>query len=59
MKLYETYSEKVREIFKSFIGEEDIHIYSIDEVFMDVTDYLKYYKMTDIELAKKIMKKWR
>lgn len=56
MKLYETYSEKVREIFKSFIGEEDIHIYSIDEVFMDVTDYLKYYKMTDIELGKKIMK---
>lgn len=56
MKLYETYSEKVREIFKSFISEEDIHIYSIDEVFMDVTDYLKYYKMTDIELAKKIMK---
>ena len=56
MKLYETYSEKVREIFKSFISEEDIHIYSIDEVFMDVTDYLKYYKMTDIELAKKIIK---
>ena len=56
MRLYETYSEKVREIFKSFISEEDIHIYSIDEVFMDVTDYLKYYKMTDIELAKTIMK---
>ena len=56
MKLYKTYSEKVREIFKSFISEEDIHIYSIDEVFMDVTDYLKYYKMTDIELAKTIMK---
>lgn len=56
MKLYEIYSEKVRNIFKSFISEEDIHIYSIDEVFMDVTDYLKYYKMTDIELAKTIMK---
>lgn len=56
MKLYETYSNKVREIFKSFISEEDIHIYSIDEVFMDATDYLKYYKMTDIELAKTIMK---
>lgn len=56
MKLYETYSNKVREIFKSFISEEDIHIYSIDEVFMDVTDYLNYYKMTDIELAKTIMK---
>lgn len=56
MKLYETYSNKVIEIFKSFISEEDIHIYSIDEVFMDATDYLKYYKMTDIELAKTIMK---
>lgn len=56
MKLYEFYSNKVREIFKSFISEEDIHVYSIDEVFMDVTDYLKYYKMTDIELAKTIMK---
>ena len=56
MKLYETYSNKVREIFKSFISEEDIHVYSIDEVFMDVTDYLKYYNMTDIELAKTIMK---
>lgn len=56
MKLYETYSNKVREIFKNFISEEDIHIYSIDEVFMDATDYLKYYKMTDIELAKTIMK---
>ena len=56
MKLYETYSNKVREIFKSFISEEDIHIYSIDEVFMDVTDYLNYYKMADIELAKTIMK---
>ena len=55
MKLYEIYSNKVREIFKSFIDEEDIHFYSIDEAFMDVTDYLKYYKMTDIELAKTIM----
>ena len=57
MKLYEYYSNKVRDIYKSFISEEDIHIYSIDEVFMDVTDYLKYYKMTDIELAKMIMNK--
>lgn len=57
MKLYEYYSNKVRNIYKSFISEEDIHIYSIDEVFMDVTDYLKYYKMTDIELAKMIMNK--
>ena len=57
MKLYEEYSNKVRNIFKSFFSEEDIHFYSVDESFMDATDYLKYYKMTDIELASTIMKK--
>ena len=57
MKLYEEYSNKVRNIFKSFFSEEDIHFYSIDEAFMDATDYLKYYKMNDIELASTIMKK--
>ena len=55
MKLYEQYSNKVRDVFKSFFSEEDIHFYSIDEAFMDATDYLKYYKMNDISLAKKIM----
>ncbi len=57
MKLYENFSKKVRDIFKSFFSEEDIHFYSIDEAFMDATDYLKYYKLTDIELAGTIMKK--
>lgn len=55
MKLYEKNSNEVRNIFKSFFSEADIHFYSIDEAFMDATDYLKYYNMTDIELAKKIM----
>ena len=55
MKLYETFSNKVFEIYKEFICEEDIHFYSIDEVFMDVTNYLKYYNMSDEELAIKIM----
>lgn len=55
MKLYEKYSNEVRNVFKSFFSEEDIHFYSIDEAFMDATDYLKYYKMSDVELAKKIM----
>ncbi|UKI57930.1 MAG: hypothetical protein L6V81_00125 [Clostridium sp.] len=41
IKLYQEYSKKVFAIYKSFISEEDIHFYSIDEVFMDVTDYLK------------------
>ena len=56
IKLYQEYSKKVFNIYKSFISEEDIHFYSIDEVFMDVTDYLKYYNKTDTELALLIMK---
>jgi len=56
MHLYEKYSNKVIEIYKSFISEEDIHIFSIDEVFLDVTNYLKYYNMSDYELALLIMK---
>lgn len=56
MKLYEEYSNLVFNIYKDFISEEDIHFYSIDEVFMDVTDYLNYYNMTDEKLALKIMK---
>ena len=56
MKLYENYSNKVIDIYKEFISEEDIHVYSIDEVFIDATEYLKFYNKTDIELAKMIMK---
>ncbi|NLC47784.1 MAG: damage repair protein [Tenericutes bacterium] len=56
MSLYEKYSKEVINVYKSFISKEDIHIYSIDEVFIDVTDYLKYYKKTDYELALDIMK---
>lgn len=55
MKLYEMYSKKVVDIYKEFVSEEDIHVYSIDEVFIDATEYLKYYKLTDIEFAKMIM----
>lgn len=57
MKLYSTMSKKVVNIYKSFISEEDMNIYSIDECFFDVTEYLNYYKMTDVELAKTMMKK--
>ena len=55
MKLYEEYSKKVFDVYKEFICEDDIHFYSIDEVFMDVTNYLKYYNMSDEKLAIKIM----
>lgn len=56
MKLYESMSKQVIDIYKSFIDEEDIYVFSIDEAFLDITDYLKYYNMTDYELALTIMK---
>ena len=55
MSLYVKKSKEVISIFLDFVSSEDMHVYSIDESFLDVTDYLKLYKMTDIELAKKIM----
>ncbi len=51
MALYIEYSTKIYEIYLKYIAPEDIHIYSIDEVFIDVTNYLKTYKMTPHELA--------
>lgn len=55
MKLYEQYSNKVMNIYKTYVAKEDLHIYSIDEAFLDVSKYLNYYKMSDEELALKIM----
>ena len=46
----------VTQYFASYFSKEDIHVYSIDEAFMDVTKYLKLYKLNPIELAKKIIK---
>ena len=55
MDSYKLYSKKVVDIYLEFIDEKDLHIYSIDECFLDVTNYLKLYKSTDEELAKKIL----
>ena len=51
MKLYEEYSTRIFSIYMKFVSSEDIHVYSIDEVFMDVTGYLKTYNLTAHELA--------
>ena len=45
------YSTKIYNIYLKYIAPEDIHIYSIDEVFIDVTHYLSTYNMTARELA--------
>ncbi len=44
MALYEKYSSKIYSIYLQYVSKEDIHVYSIDEVFIDATSYLKTYK---------------
>lgn len=51
MAHYMDYSTKIYNIYLKYIAPEDIHIYSIDEVFIDVTHYLSTYNMTARELA--------
>ena len=55
MKLYMQYSARIYKIFLKYISSEDIHVYSIDESFIDVTSYLKLYNMSAKELAKTIL----
>jgi len=51
MRLYETYSTNIYSIYMKYVAPEDIHVYSIDEVFIDATAYLKTYGLTARELA--------
>ena len=55
MALYMDYSTRIYNIYLRYIAPEDMHVYSIDEVFMDVTHYLKTYHMTARELAEKMI----
>jgi len=56
MAFYLEYSTVIYHIYLNYIAPEDIHVYSIDEVFMDVTHYLKTYGLTPRELASKIIR---
>ncbi len=51
MAKYIEVSSKIYGIYLKYVAPEDIHVYSIDEVFMDVTDYLKHLNMTPRQLA--------
>ena len=55
MSLYIKKSKEVVETYMEFVSANDIHIYSIDEVFLDVTNYLKLYKTDVYSLALKIL----
>lgn len=55
MALYMKYSTQIYDIYLRYIAPEDMHVYSIDEVFMDVTHYLNTYHMAAKELASKMI----
>lgn len=55
MAYYMEYSTRIYEVYLKYVAPEDIVVYSIDEVFMDVTDYLNTYKLTVHDLAMKII----
>lgn len=56
MQLYIDCAAEIYAVFLKYIAPEDIHVYSIDESFLDVTNYLKMYGMTAKELAVMIIK---
>ena len=55
MALYIQYSTRIHEVYLKYVSQEDIIVYSIDEVMMDVTNYLDTYHMTARELARTII----
>lgn len=55
MQLYIDYAAEIYGVYLKYIAKEDIQVYSIDEAFLDVTDYLHLYQMTAVELGRKIM----
>ena len=56
MARYLQVSEQINKIYLRYVAPEDIHPYSIDEVFMDVTSYLPLYKLTAHALAMKLVR---
>lgn len=56
MQLYINYSVKIYGIYLKYAAKEDIHIYSIDEIFMDATDYIGARGLTQREFARTVMK---
>ena len=55
MRMYMKYSTMIYNIYLKYVSRDDIFSYSIDEVFIDITDYLKYYKMDKFSLVTKIL----
>lgn len=56
MQLYVEYSAKIYGIYLKYFSKDDIHVYSIDEVFIDATDYFSLYKKSPRQLSQEIMR---
>ncbi len=56
MAYYMEYSTRIYNVYLKYIAPEDIHVYSIDEVFIDITHYLATYKMNAHDFARKLIK---
>lgn len=56
MSLYIQYSSEIYSIYLKYFSADDIHVYSIDEVFIDATSYLDYYHLSARELTQKVIK---
>ena len=55
MKLYMEYSAHIYSVYLKYISKDDIHVYSIDECFFDITTYIELYNKTPKEMAKMII----
>ena len=55
MGLYMKYSTQIYSVYLKYLSPDDIYVYSIDEIFCDITNYLKYYNMSPRELITKIL----
>lgn len=56
MAFYIDYSTSIYEIYLKYVAKEDIHVYSIDEVFMDITNYIHLHNNSPQAMVKKILK---
>ncbi|MDD7543922.1 MAG: DNA methylase, partial [Peptoniphilaceae bacterium] len=55
MARYVDFSTRIYQIYLQYVSAEDIHVYSIDEVFMDITEYLLLYRLSARELAMRMI----
>ena len=55
MKKYIEYSVRIYKVYLKYFDKNDIHVYSIDECFIDITSYISLYKKTPKEIAKMLI----